>query len=241
MTVHVCDSALDAAEGLTTALVDMIRRHPALVLALPTGATPLPMYAALRRTRGAEPGVLAQVRTFNLDEFVGVDTHNPASYRAYMNRELFHPAQIGPEQIEFLDGCATDLDDECARYERAIAEAGGIDVAVLGLGSNGHIGFNEPSSVLQARTHVTTLEASTRLANARWFGDVMDRVPRQALSMGVGTILRARRIMLIATGPAKAAAVARLRSGEVTTQVPASLLQCHPDVTLWLDRDAAGA
>jgi len=158
-----------------------------------------------------------------------------------MNRELFHPARLSPDRVGFLDGCAADLEAECARYETQIADTGGIDVAVLGLGRNGHIGFNEPASVLQARTHVTALEATTRLANARWFGDVLDRVPERALSMGVGTILSARRVMLLATGAAKAAAVTRLRSGAVTTQLPVSLLQCHPDVTLWLDRHAANS
>jgi glucosamine-6-phosphate deaminase len=239
MTVHVFETAVDAADALAAALVAEIRRRPAIVLALPTGSTPLPMYAALRRAAAVEPELLARMSTFNLDEFVGVPADDPASYRAYMNRELFHPVNLAPAQIGFLDGCAPDLEEECARYEERIARQGGIDVAVLGLGRNGHIGFNEPASVLQARTHCTTLEASTRLANAQWFGDRLEQVPRQALSMGVGTILRARRIMLIATGAGKADVVAQLRSGAVTTHVPASLLQCHPDVTLWLDQDAA--
>lgn len=239
MITHVLESAVSTSEALADALLAEIRRRPSLVMALPTGSTPLPMYAALRRADALDPGVLAQVRTFNLDEFVGVTADDPASYRAYMNRELFDPVRLPPSQIGFLNGCALDLDGECARYEQHIASVGGLDVAVLGLGGNGHIGFNEPATVLQARTHITTLEESTRLANARWFGGRIEHVPRRALSMGVGTILGARRIMLIATGAAKVAAVDGLRSGSVTTQLPASLLQCHPDVTLWLDRDAA--
>jgi len=241
MTAHVFETATEAAEALAAALIADIRRQPGVVLALPTGATPLPMYAALRQAVSVDPDLLAQVRTFNLDEFVGVAADDAASYRTYMNRELFHPARLSPDRVGFLDGCAADLEAECARYETQIADTGGIDVAVLGLGRNGHIGFNEPASVLQARTHVTALEATTRLANARWFGDVLDRVPERALSMGVGTILSARRVMLLATGAAKAAAVTRLRSGAVTTQLPVSLLQCHPDVTLWLDRHAANS
>lgn len=239
MMTHVFEGAEGTSEALADALLAEIRRRPSLVMALPTGATPLPMYAALRRAAALDPDVLAQVRTFNLDEFVGLAAEDPASYRAYMVRELFQPVRLPVAQIGFLNGCVLDLEGECARYEEHIAAVGGLDVAVLGLGGNGHIGFNEPSTVLHARTHVTALEESTRLANARWFGGRLERVPRQALSMGVGTILGARRIMLIATGAAKAAAVDGLRSGVVTTQLPASLLQCHPDVTLWLDRDAA--
>ena len=239
MTVKIFASALEAAEALAAALVDELRAQPHLVMALPTGSTPLPMYAALRRTAADEPQLLAQARTFNLDEFAGVPAGDPASYRSYMERELFQPTGMSDRQVGFLDGCADDLEAECDRYERQIAGAGGLDVAVLGLGGNGHIGFNEPASVLQARTHVTTLEPTTRLANARWFGHDLNRVPHRALSMGVGTLLGARRIMLMATGEGKRRAVSELRSGRVTTQVPASLLQCHPAVTLWLDRDAA--
>ncbi|MBM3781026.1 MAG: glucosamine-6-phosphate deaminase [Acidobacteria bacterium] len=239
MTAHVYATAVEAAEGLAVALIEDIRRRPDLVLALPTGATPLPLYAALRRAAHEGPDLMVHLRTFNLDEFVGVPADDTASYRSYMNRELFHAAHLSARQIGFLDGCAEDLDEECRRYDQRIAQAGGIDVAVLGLGRNGHIGFNEPAEMLHAHTHVAVLDESTRLANARWFGDAVSRAPRQALSMGVGIMLGARRIMLLATGAAKAQAVAQLRSGVVTTRVPASLLQCHPDVTLWLDEDAA--
>jgi len=239
MTVKIFADARETAEALAAALVDELRARPHLVMALPTGSTPLPMYAALRRAVTLEPQLLAQARTFNLDEFAGVAADDPASYRSYMERELFQPTDMSARQVGFLDGCAADLEAECDRYEQHIADAGGLDVAVLGLGGNGHIGFNEPALVLQARTHVTALEPTTRLANARWFGHDLTRVPHRALSMGVGTLLGARRIMLIATGAGKRRAVAELRSGRVTTQVPASLLQCHPAVTLWLDRDAA--
>ena len=239
MTVKIFADARETAEALAAALVDELRARPHLVMALPTGSTPLPMYAALRRAVTLEPQLLAQARTFNLDEFAGVAADDPASYRSYMERELFQPTDMSARQVGFLDGCAADLEAECDRYEQHIADAGGLDVAVLGLGGNGHIGFNEPALVLQARTHVTALEPTTRLANARWFGHDLNRVPHRALSMGVGTLLGARRIMLMATGEGKRRAVSELRSGRVTTQVPASLLQCHPAVTLWLDRDAA--
>ncbi len=144
---------------------------------------------------------LSQATTFNLDEFVGIPAGHPGSFRSFMNAHLFSRVNLAAERIHFLDGAAADTDAECARYERAIAAAGGIDILILGLGTNGHIGFNEPAPALPARTHRVTLEPDTRAGNAELFGGDPAAVPPEALSMGIATILQARQVILVATGP----------------------------------------
>jgi len=239
VTIQIFDTASALASALATRVCAAIADRPALVLGLPTGHTPLPFYAALRAETARAPIDWSAVRTFNLDEFVGLAADDPGSYRAYMQRELFDAVDIASDHIGFLDGRAPDLDAECERYERAIAAAGGIDLMILGIGANGHIGFNEPASQLDARAHRVRLLEPTRLANQAWFGDRLERVPVEALSMGMATILQSRRIVLIATGAVKAPAVARMLSGTITTELPASFLQLHPDVTVMLDRAAS--
>jgi glucosamine-6-phosphate deaminase len=156
-----------------------------------------------------------------------------------MERHLFGHVRIARSRIHFLDGMAPDAEAECARYERAIAEAGGIDVQILGIGANGHIGFNEPATVLQARAHRVRLKPQTRRANATFFGNDAALVPEEALSMGMATILHARRIILVATGRGKGRAVERTIAGPLTTRVPASFLQVHPNVEVVVDEAAA--
>jgi glucosamine-6-phosphate deaminase len=156
-----------------------------------------------------------------------------------MQRQLFRHVNLPPRRIHFLDGTARDVDRECLRYERAIARAGGIDLQILGLGANGHIGFNEPAQALVARTHGTKLRSATRRANAALFGGRLAEVPHEALSMGMATILYAKRIVLLATGASKARCVARMIAGPVTPRVPASFLQLHRHAEVWLDRAAA--
>ena len=231
------EDALAAALGRT--VVDTIGRLPGVVLGLPTGRTPLGLYAELVRLTEAEHADWFDVRTFNLDEFVGLAPNEPGSYRAFMQERLFRHVNIRSEHIGFLDGTARDVEAECERYERAIAAAGGIDLLVLGIGANGHIGFNEPADALVARTHLIRLDAPTRAANALWFGGDVLQVPRQALTMGMATILGARAIVLIATGEAKADAVGAMLYGDVTTAVPASFLQLHPQVSVMLDQSLA--
>jgi glucosamine-6-phosphate deaminase len=181
----------------------------------------------------------SQVRTFNLDEFVGLGAGDAGSYRSYMQAELFDHVRIEAGNVGMLDGRAANLAAECARYERAIGGAGGIDIQILGIGANGHIGFNEPADALIAETHVTELRADTRAANAGWFGGDPRRVPAHALSMGMATILHAREIVLMATGAEKSEAVAAMIDGPITTRLPASFLQVHSRVTVMLDRAAA--
>jgi glucosamine-6-phosphate deaminase len=234
----------DTADALARALAGQIARAlvaaPELVLGLPTGRTPLPLYRELVRLHLAGRADFSRTTTFNLDEFVGLEPGDPRSYHAFMRRHLFDHVNLAPRRIHMLNGAAPDLARECARYERAIARAGGIDLQILGLGLNGHIGFNEPARALQAATHRTRLRQGTRRANATLFGHRMRAVPTEALSMGMATILRAQRIVLLATGASKARSVGRMTAGIITPRVPASFLQLHQDTEGWLDRAAAG-
>ena len=220
-------------------VVDTVRRLPRAVLGLPTGRTPLALYEELIRLTEAEEVDWSEVRTFNLDEFVGLGAGDPESYRTFMQERLFRHINIRPQHIGFLNGRARDLDAECERYERAIQEAGGMDLVILGIGANGHIGFNEPAESLVSRTHHVRLVQPTRAANARWFGGDISRVPLEALTMGMATILSARAIVLIATGASKADVVSAMLYRGVTTKVPASFLQLHPHVSVLLDQEAA--
>jgi glucosamine-6-phosphate deaminase len=232
------DAALSSA--LATRVLETIVARPTLVLGLPTGRTPLGLYRELRERSRGDRIDWSQLRTFNLDEFAGLAPSNPNSYRAYMQAELFEHVSIDPAHIGFPDGTAPDLLEECRRYEAAIAAIGGIDLQILGIGANGHIGFNEPADGLCAFTHVAELEQESREANAQRFGGEWSDVPSRALSMGMATILNAREIVLIATGAEKADAVRGMIEGLITTRLPASLLQVHPRVTVMLDAAAAG-
>jgi glucosamine-6-phosphate deaminase len=230
------EGALSAA--LARRVLELIAARPGLVLGLPTGRTPLGLYRELRDRSRVEQIDWSKVRTFNLDEFAGLDAADSQSYRAYMRAELFDHVPIDPANIGFLNGAAPDLKAECRRYEGAIAAAGGIDLQILGVGANGHIGFNEPAEGLCAHTHVAELEPETREANASRFGGDWQRVPERALSMGMSTILSAREIVLMATGDEKADAVHGLVEGLITTKLPASILQVHPRVTVLVDGEA---
>jgi glucosamine-6-phosphate deaminase len=235
VTCESYPSELELAATLGGKLADAIRRQPDIVLGLPTGRTPLALYAELVRITQVEHVDWSRVRTFNLDEFVGFGETDRGSYRSFMEARLFNHINIDRRNIHFLDGRATDLGAECERYERDLAATGGIDVMILGIGANGHIGFNEPADQLAARTHIATLDGPTRAANALWFDGDITRVPRQALTMGMATILNAHTIVMIATGESKSEAVAAMLDGGVTTRVPASFLQLHERVTVMLD------
>jgi glucosamine-6-phosphate deaminase len=197
------------------------------------------LYGELAALHAQGQADFSRVTTFNLDEFLGIAPDHPGSFRTFMNTHFFSRVNLHRDRIHFLNGVAVDPAEECARYEREIAAAGGIDVQVLGVGTNGHIGFNEPAAALQARTHRVTLEPETRRANASLFGGDPAAVPAEALSVGLATILQARRIVLIATGAAKASIVERLLHGPITTEVPGSFLQLHPDVEIVMDEAAA--
>jgi glucosamine-6-phosphate deaminase len=228
-----------AARALAHRVADALSANPRLVLGLPTGRTPVRFYHDLASLAEHGHADFSQATTFNLDEFFGLAPEHAASYRSFMNAHLFSRIVIAPERINFLNGTAPDPVEECKRYERAIAGAGGIDVQILGLGTNGHIGFNEPGAELQPRTHRVVLTPETRRANAALFGGDASAVPAEALSMGMATILQARSIVLLATGRSKAHCVARALRGPITPQLPASFLQLHHDVEVMLDEAAA--
>ncbi|RLI23840.1 glucosamine-6-phosphate deaminase, partial [Candidatus Bathyarchaeota archaeon] len=180
----------------------------------------------------------SRVTTFNLDEYVGLPPDHPQSYHYYMFHNLFDHVDVRRENVHIPDGMAENLDEECRRYEEAIKEAGGIDLQLLGIGRNGHIGFNEPGSPFDSRTRVVKLSEQTRKDNARFFNSI-DEVPTHAITMGIGTIMEARRIILIASGEAKAEAIAKAVKGPKTVDVPASALQDHPDCLFIIDKEAA--
>ncbi|MBA3297576.1 MAG: glucosamine-6-phosphate deaminase [Acidobacteria bacterium] len=228
------------ARALAGRIAVALRANPTLVLGLPTGRTPLLLYEELVKLYSAGQADFSRTTTFNLDEFVGIPASHPGSYRSFMQRHLFDHVNIDPANVHVLDGRAPDTAAEGCRYEKAIVEAGGIDLQILGIGTNGHIGFNEPGPALEARTHRVTLKAETRRSNAALFGGDTAAVPLEALSMGMATILHARSIVLVATGERKAPCVRKLVLGSITTDLPASFLQVHDEVEIMLDEGAAG-
>lgn len=210
---------------------------PDCVLGLATGSTPVGAYKQLVEWHKQGDLSFAEVRSVNLDEYVGLAPTHDQSYRYFMQDNLFNHVDIAAENTNVPDGLAGDVAAECLRYEEKVAELGYADLQLLGLGRNGHIGFNEPCADFPVRTHLVDLTQSTIEANARFFASA-DDVPKQALTMGVGTIMRARKILIVASGADKADALYQAFAGPVTPEVPASILQLHPDVTLVADEAA---
>jgi glucosamine-6-phosphate deaminase len=227
------DTASLAVAGF---LAQTVRRAPDVVLGLPTGRTMIPVYRALVRLHESGLADFSRATTFNLDEFTGLPPRHPGAFRAYMWRHLFDHVNIRRDAAHFPVSSRA----KASAYDRLIERAGGLDLCLVGIGRNGHIGFNEPASALTAETHRVQLTAGTRRGNAYLFGDDPNTVPKFAMSMGIGTILRARAVVLLALGAAKADIVRRATTGPVTTRLPASLLQTHPNVVVVLDREAAG-
>ena len=242
MEVVPLGSAAEIAVVAADVVEAVVRRNPAAVLGLATGSTPLPAYRELIRRHEAGLGPsYAAVTCFNLDEYVGLPEHklHEQSYRATIARELTDGLGIRPDQVNGPDPSPGGLPTAGERYEALIARAGGVDVQFFGIGSDGHLAFNEPGSSLASRTRIKTLTAQTRKDNARFFGSP-DEVPNHVLTQGLGTILEARHLLLIATGAGKAAAVAACVEGPVSASCPASVLQLHPHATVLLDPAAAG-
>lgn len=230
------ESAVDCVAGL---MVEQLRHAPASVLGLATGGTMEAVYARLIEMHRSGAVSFAQASSFNLDEYVGLPPDHPCSYWHYMRAQLFKHVDFPPNATALPHGDASDPTAEAARYEAAIAAAGDIDLQLLGLGANGHIGFNEPTSSLSSLTRLKTLTRSTREANARYF-DHFEDVPRLAITMGIGTILRSKEVVLLAYGAGKAAAAAAMIEGPLSAACPASALQLHRKVTVVLDEAAAG-
>lgn len=216
----------------------VIRQKPNAVLGLATGSTPVMLYQELIRMHREQGLDFSQVTTFNLDEYVGLDPGHPASYSRFMHENLFAHINISEKQIHIPDGLTPNIPRHCEEYEAKIQEAGGIDMQVLGIGSDGHIGFNEPMSSLASRTRIKTLTEETIADNARFF-ESANQVPRHVITMGIGTILESRACMMLAFGENKASALARAVEGPVAAAVPGSALQLHPAVKVFCDEAAA--
>ena len=228
------DASLIAARHVAR----IVRDKPAGVLGLATGSTPLGTYRELVRMHREQGLDFSSVTTFNLDEYVGLPPEHPASYHAFMWEHFFSQVNVRPERVHIPDGLASHIPAFCRSYEEAIRAAGGIDLQVLGIGSDGHIGFNEPSSSLASRTRIKTLTAETRRDNAEAFGSA-DKVPFHVITMGVGTIMDARQVIILAFGDKKADAIAGAVEGPITAMNPASILQMHPVATCIIDEAAA--
>ena len=240
MEVIIQETADKAAQLCAELISQRLRQKPELILGLATGRTMERVYQHLVQMHRQSGLDFSRCRSFNLDEYIGLAAYDPNSYRYYMNQQLFTQVNIDPANTHIPDGMAADLRAEAARYENLIHELGGIDLQLLGIGEAGHIGFNEPLSALLSRTRDKTLTPTTRQQNAVMFGGDPTRVPSRALTMGVGTILEARELLVLVTGSAKASILARAVEGPITAMVSASAIQLHPNCKVIVDEDAAG-
>lgn len=242
MEVIICDSK-EQAGSYAASLIAMVternnRQGRSTVWGVATGSSPEATYRSLASY--VQNGLdVSHVSAFALDEYVGLDPAHPESYRSVVNQEIVGRIGLNAQNVHVLDGMAPDINAECARYEENIKAAGGVDVQLLGIGANGHIAFNEPGSSLASRTRIKTLAPKTVADNARFFDGDTTQVPVHCLTQGIGTIMEARKIVLVADGEGKAAAVAGMAEGPITTFCPGSILQMHPDVTLVVDEAAA--
>lgn len=219
-------------------MAESIKANPEIVLGLATGGTPVEMYKNLIKMYNDGELDFSKVTSINLDEYVGLPGDHDQSYRYFMNTNLFNHINIDKSRTFVPNGLAADVAEECKSYDARIQDMGGIDVQLLGLGANGHIGFNEPGEELSVGTHLTDLKESTIEANARFFDSIED-VPREAITMGLGGIMKAKKIMVIASGEGKAEVVKAMMSGKITTEIPATMLQIHSNVVLIVDEAAA--
>jgi glucosamine-6-phosphate deaminase len=238
--VVILSGADEIASLAAGVFVALLSRKPEAVVGLATGSSPLGVYATLIERHRAGDVSFAAADAFLLDEYVGLPAEHPQRYRSVIGEAFERHVDFAPGAVTGPDGNATDLLGACVRYEAAIAAAGGVDVQLLGIGTDGHIAFNEPGSSLTSRTRVKTLTSQTRADNARFFDSVAD-VPRHVLTQGLGTISAARHLLLVATGPGKAAAIQAMVEGPVSALCPASVLQLHQHATVLLDDAAASA
>lgn len=239
MEVILCKTQEEANLRAARIFQRQLRAKPASVLGLATGGTPCGLYRLFVEMHKRGEMDFSMVRSFNLDEYVGLPESHPASYRFFMREQLFSKVNIRPENTRVPDGMTTDIPSHCNSYEEEIRAAGGIDIQLLGIGSDGHIGFNEPGSSLASRTRIKTLTERTRADNASFFA-AGETVPHHVITMGLGTIMEASMCVLLAYGEGKADAVAKMVEGPVSANVPASILQFHPCAKIFLD-EAAGS
>lgn len=238
MRVLIFDTKQQAADAFADKLIQHISSNPNCTLGMATGGTMVPVYQRMVDAGSSGNITYSGIRTFNLDEYVALPIEHPLSYHTYMAEHLFERCDFQPENTNIPNGNANELTEEAVRYECAISDVGGIDYQLLGIGENGHIGFNEPTSSLGSRTRTKTLAPSTVEANARYF-DRPEDVPRLCITMGIATILQARNIALLAVGEHKAAAIRSMIEGPVSAMCPASALQLHQQVDIYLDSNAA--
>ncbi|MFI1092735.1 glucosamine-6-phosphate deaminase [Streptomyces sp. NPDC020917] len=239
MEVVIVPDATAGGELIAEAMAALLRRKPDALLGVATGSTPVPIYQALAAKVASGAVDASRARVCQLDEYVGLPGGHPESYRSVVLRQVVEPLGLSTDSFMGPDGTAEDLVGACQAYDRALAEAGGVDIQLLGIGTDGHIGFNEPCSSLASRTRIKTLTEQTRLDNARFFDGDIDQVPHHVITQGIGTILEARHLVLLATGEGKAEAVAQTVEGPVAAVVPASALQLHPHATVVVDEAAA--
>lgn len=219
-------------------VASLVRKKPDCVIGFATGSTPLGLYKELIRMHKEEGLDFSKVVSFNLDEYVGLPPNHPESYHYFMWENLFKHININPSNVHIPMGMAEDIDAFCEWYEQKIIEHGGIDLQILGIGANGHIAFNEPGSSLGSRTRIKTLDEKTRMDNARFFNS-MDEVPKYAITMGVGTIMEAKRLLLLANGIKKADAIKATVEGPIMAKYPATIVQLHRYATVIIDKEAA--
>ena len=238
MQVIIKNNYQEVSEAAAEILLNTVKNKTSVVLGLPTGSSPIGMYKIAVEEYKNNKVSFENVKTFNLDEYMGLDRSNDQSYYYFMNENFYSHVNLKPENINIPDGMAKDINQESIRYENKLKAEGPMDVMFLGIGNNGHIGFNEPDEYFEPFTHEVKLTQDTIEANARFFEKLED-VPTKAVTMGVKTISSAKKIVLIATGAAKADAIAKTVNGKITPQVPASILQMHDDVTIIIDKEAA--
>ncbi|MEV0925010.1 glucosamine-6-phosphate deaminase [Streptomyces spongiicola] len=239
MEVVIVQDAGAGGELVAQGIADLLRRKPDALLGVATGSTPLPVYEALAARVRAGTADVSRARIAQLDEYVGLPAGHPESYRSVVLREVVEPLGLSPESFIGPDGSAEDVRAACAAYEAALAAAGGVDLQLLGIGTDGHIGFNEPCSSLASRTRIKTLTERTRADNSRFFDGDIEQVPQHVITQGIGTILEAGHLVLLATGEGKAEAVAATVEGPLAAVCPASALQLHPHATVVVDEAAA--
>jgi len=227
----------EVSEFAAKCMLDVIKEKNDAVLGLPTGSTPIGMYNILVNEYKKKSISFNDIKTFNLDEYIGLSKSNKHSYYNFMDKNLFSNIDIKKENINIPNGMTSDIENECFRYENKIKEAGYMDILFLGIGQNGHIGFNEPADFFEPYTHEVKLKDKTVVANSRFFEKIED-VPTTAITMGIKTILLAKKIILIAVGGTKADSIAKMVKGKITPQLPASILQLHNDITVIADEAA---
>ncbi|MBY0123410.1 glucosamine-6-phosphate deaminase [Bacillus sp. S/N-304-OC-R1] len=232
-TANYEEMSLKAAEMM----IDRIRNNPEITLGLATGSTPKGVYKKLIEDHVQNQTSYSKITTINLDEYVGIDEHDPNSYHYFMKEELLDHIDVPHSQTHLPNGTAEDLQAECDRYEALIQSIGGIDLQLLGIGENGHIGFNEPGTPFSSKTHMIELEENTRQANARFFNS-LDEVPTHAVTMGIATIMASKEVILLASGASKAKAISELINGEINESIPASALKNHQNFTIIADEEA---